>query len=108
MAVNIAWGVTAEGNLCMLHAYVTICFHSFDLRMAESTNTGNWKACYSERGGKPRELGFGNTKPLKSLFDPSSVHYLSFLLIKYICKNISLAQQEHKKLLNATKCQGKP
>lgn len=59
MAVNIAWGVTAEGNLCMLHTYVTICFHSFDLRMAEFTNTENWKACYSKCGGKPSKLGFG-------------------------------------------------
>lgn len=75
MAVNIAWGVTAEGNLCMLNAYVTICFHSFDLSMAEFTNTENWKACYSKCGGKPSELGFRNTKPLRTLFDPSSVHH---------------------------------
>lgn len=75
MAVNIAWVVTAEENLCMLHAYVTICFCSFDLRMAEFTNTENWKACYAQGGVKPSELGFGNTEPLKSLSDPSSVHH---------------------------------
>lgn len=74
MAVSIVWGIMVKGNLCMLHTYVTICFHGFDLRMAEFTNTENWKgSLYSKC-----DWEFGNIRLLK------------VYLIQVLCTTLSI------------------